>query len=217
MNSKVRTAVVGCGYWGPNIIRNFHQLPEADLVFVCDTQPERLEYVQENFPGVPVTQNFDEILDDPDIQAVVLTTPADGHYEQTRRVLDAGKHVLVEKPLALSGEQCRELIDLAPGSTRQEQAGFIGRHGGLIFIDEIDKKSKDGRLIGHDISREGFQRAVLKLIESKQVSIYNPMSPSSQIQEAMDRQRGIEPDPMANMISTEKILFILSICTSYEK
>lgn len=106
-------------------------------------------------------------------------------------------------------DMIRELIDLAPGSTRQAQAAFVARHGGLIFIDEVDKKAKDGRLIGHDISREGFQRAVLKLIERKLVSIDNPMSPASQIQEAMDRQRGVEPDPMANMISTEKILFIL--------
>jgi ATP-dependent protease Clp ATPase subunit len=106
-------------------------------------------------------------------------------------------------------DMIRELIDMAPGTTRQQQAAFIGRHGGIIFIDEIDKKAKDGRLIGHDISREGFQRAVLKLIERKLVAIDNPMSPASQIQEAMDRQRGVEPDPMANMISTEKILFIL--------
>ena len=106
-------------------------------------------------------------------------------------------------------DMIRELIDMAPGGTRQEQASFIGRHGGIIFVDELDKKAKDGRLIGHDISREGFQRAVLKLIERKLVSIDNPMSPASQIQEAMDRQRGVEPDPMANMISTEKILFIL--------
>ena len=106
-------------------------------------------------------------------------------------------------------DMIRELIDLAPGSNRQEQAAFVARHGGLIFVDEIDKKAKDGRLIGHDISREGFQRAVLKLIERKYVSIDNPMSPASQIQEMMDRQRGMKPDPMANTISTEKILFIL--------
>ena len=106
-------------------------------------------------------------------------------------------------------DMIRELIDMAPGTSRQEQAAFVSRHGGLIFIDEIDKKAKDGGLVGHDISREGFQRAVLKLIERKFVSIDNPLSPASQIQEAMDRQRGVEPDPMANMISTEKILFIL--------
>jgi endopeptidase Clp ATP-binding regulatory subunit ClpX len=106
-------------------------------------------------------------------------------------------------------DMIRELIDLAPGTSRKEQAAFIARHGGIIFIDEIDKKAKDGRTIGHDISREGFQRAVLKLIERKLVPIDNPMSPASQIQEALDRQRGVEPDPMAGMISTEKILFIL--------
>ena len=106
-------------------------------------------------------------------------------------------------------DMIRELLDLAPGATRQEQAAFVSRHGGLIFIDEMDKKAKDGAVGGHDISREGFQRAVLKLIERKLVPIDNPMSPASQIQEAMDRQRGIEPDPNANMISTEKILFIL--------
>ncbi len=106
-------------------------------------------------------------------------------------------------------DMIRELIDLAPGSSRKEQANFVTTFGGLIFIDEIDKKAKDSVLIGSDISREGFQRAVLKLIERKPVSIDNPFSPASQIQEAMDRQRGIEPDKTENMISTENILFIL--------
>lgn len=106
-------------------------------------------------------------------------------------------------------DMVRELIDLAPGATRKEQAAFIAANGGIIFIDEIDKKAKDAGLIGHDVSREGFQRAVLKLIERKQVSIDNPMSPASQIQEAMDRQRGREPNVNENMISTENILFIL--------
>jgi len=106
-------------------------------------------------------------------------------------------------------DMIRELIDLAPGATRKEQANFVNLHGGLIFIDEIDKKAKDNYLAGHDISREGFQRAVLKLIERKQVLIDNPLSPASQIQEAMDRQRGVEPQKAENMISTEKILFIL--------
>jgi len=106
-------------------------------------------------------------------------------------------------------DMIREVIDLAPGSTRKEQANFVNTHGALIFIDEIDKKAKENLLAGHDISREGFQRAVLKLIERKQVSIDNPFSPAGQIQEAMDRQRGLEPSVSENTISTEKILFIL--------
>lgn len=106
-------------------------------------------------------------------------------------------------------DMIRELIDLAPGSNREEQAQFIARHGGIIFIDEIDKKAKDGTLIGHDISREGFQRSVLKLIERKMVSVDNPYSPASQIQEAMERQQGRKTIKKEKMINTGNILFIL--------
>jgi ATP-dependent Clp protease ATP-binding subunit ClpX len=106
-------------------------------------------------------------------------------------------------------DMIRELIDLAPGRNRQEQARFIGKYGGLIFIDEIDKKAKDGSLVGHDISREGFQRSVLKLIERKLVPINSPFSPVTQIQDMMDRQMKTKSNKQDNMVSTENILFIL--------
>lgn len=103
-------------------------------------------------------------------------------------------------------DMIRELIDMAPGGSRQEKADFVNRYGGIIFIDEIDKKAKDRNLVGHDISREGFQRAVLKLIERKYVSIENPYSPVSQFKEAIRQtQKGKRQD----MISTEKILFVV--------
>jgi endopeptidase Clp ATP-binding regulatory subunit ClpX len=105
-------------------------------------------------------------------------------------------------------DMVRELIDMAPGANRREQADFINRNGGIIFIDEIDKKAKDRQLGGHDISREGFQRAVLKLVERKYVSIDNPMSPVSQMREVMN-QRGAAHRKRESMISTEKILFIV--------
>ncbi len=105
-------------------------------------------------------------------------------------------------------DMIRELIDMAPGANRREQSDFINRYGGIIFIDEIDKKAKDKQLIGHDISREGFQRAVLKLVERKYVSVDNPMSPVSQMREVMS-QRGGAHRNRENMISTEKILFIV--------
>ncbi|PID58782.1 hypothetical protein CSB45_01930 [candidate division KSB3 bacterium] len=106
-------------------------------------------------------------------------------------------------------DMVRELIDVAPGPTREEQANFVAAYGGIIFIDEIDKKAKDGTLIGHDISREGFQRSVLKLIERKFVPIDNPYSPASQIREAMAQQRGKQMTNQDKMMSTENILFIL--------
>jgi len=105
-------------------------------------------------------------------------------------------------------DMIRELIDMAPGGSRQDKANFVNRYGGIIFIDEIDKKAKDRNLVGHDISREGFQRAVLKLIERKHISIDNPYSPVSQFKEAMRQQHG-KAKFQENMISTEKILFIV--------
>lgn len=105
-------------------------------------------------------------------------------------------------------DMVRELIDMAPGANRREQADFINRYGGIIFVDEIDKKAKDRQLLGHDISREGFQRAVLKLVERKYVSVDNPMSPVSQMREVMSR-RGAAHRRRESMISTEKILFIV--------
>jgi endopeptidase Clp ATP-binding regulatory subunit ClpX len=107
-----------------------------------------------------------------------------------------------------SDDMIRELIEMAPGGSRQEKADFVNKHGGIIFIDEIDKKAKDRNMMGHDISREGFQRAVLKLIERKFVSIDNPYSPVSQFKEAI-RQQGGRGKNQDNMISTEKILFIV--------
>jgi len=107
-------------------------------------------------------------------------------------------------------DMIRELIQIAPGGGKMEKAEFIETNGGLIFIDEIDKKAKDGKMIGHDISREGFQRAVLKLIERKHISIEDPMSPASQIQDLMDQQRGVSgKGKRKSTISTENILFIL--------
>jgi len=106
-------------------------------------------------------------------------------------------------------DMIRELIDVAPGNNREEQARFINTFGGMICIDEIDKKAKDGSSIGHDISREGFQRSVLKLIERKSVPINNPYSAAAQIQEVIDQRRGEKAGKQDNMISTENILFIL--------
>ncbi len=108
-----------------------------------------------------------------------------------------------------SEDMVRELIDMAPGSNRKEQAEFIAHNGGIIFIDEIDKKARDGAHIGQDISREGFQRSVLKLIERKSVYIDNPYSPVSQFQEAMELQTQGKTDKKEKMITTENILFIL--------
>ncbi len=106
-------------------------------------------------------------------------------------------------------DMIRELINIAPGNSKSDKVDYLENYGGIIFIDEIDKKAKDGKTIGHDISREGFQRAVLKLIERKQISVEDPMSPAGQISEFMQQQRGGADGKRKGSISTENILFVL--------
>jgi predicted dehydrogenase len=95
-------AQVGCGYWGPNLLRNFSALPGCEVRYVVDASAERRAFVQANFPKTTAVESCDVVFDDPNIDAVVIATPAATHFELGRRALDCGKHILVEKPLATS-------------------------------------------------------------------------------------------------------------------
>jgi predicted dehydrogenase len=106
-------AVVGLGYWGPNLVRVLIERTDVELRWICDTDVSRLERYGRRYPGVRLTQELDEVLDDPDLDGVLLATPVFTHYELGRRCLEAGKHTFVEKPLAPSGAQAEELITLA--------------------------------------------------------------------------------------------------------
>ena len=109
---QVRMAVIGAGYWGPHLIRNVSELPEAQMDMVVDLSLERLRVLQVRYPGVHMTQQFSEALGD-NIDAVVLATPVKTHYALARRALQAGKHVLIEKPLTQRSCQALELVHLA--------------------------------------------------------------------------------------------------------
>ncbi len=109
----VAVAVVGCGYWGPNLIRNFHICPATKLQWICDLNEERLRAVAAGYPGVPTATDFLRVLEDPDLDAVAVATPVRGHFPIARAALERGKHVLLEKPLALSMAEGRELVELA--------------------------------------------------------------------------------------------------------
>src|SRR3954447_24608509 len=106
-------AVIGYGYWGPNLVRNFADLDEARIVSVCDLDPEKLALVQRRHPSVEVTTEFRDLLTDSRVDAVVVATPVHTHYELALEALKAGKHVLVEKPLAQTSAQSRHLIEEA--------------------------------------------------------------------------------------------------------
>jgi predicted dehydrogenase len=103
--------VAGLGYWGPNLARNFDDL--AALTWLCDTSPEARERFVSRYPNAQVTGDFDQMLADPNLDAVVVATPVPTHYPLARRALASGKHVLVEKPPAMRGDEMEELVALA--------------------------------------------------------------------------------------------------------
>jgi predicted dehydrogenase len=109
----VTVAVVGLGYWGPNLVRNLHEVSDGEVVAVCDTRPEALAAIGRRFPALRQTTEFEEILTDETIEAVAIATPVSSHYPLARAALRAGKHVFVEKPLAASSREGVELIGLA--------------------------------------------------------------------------------------------------------
>jgi len=105
--------VIGYGYWGPNLVRNFAECQGAAVRMVCDLRPAQLEKVQRRYPGVRVTTNPADVWNDPEVDAVVVATPVDRHFELAMASLQAGKHVLVEKPMTSTSEQANRLIDEA--------------------------------------------------------------------------------------------------------
>lgn len=112
-SSPVRVAVIGFGYWGPNMVRNFNAQSQARVVCVADARPERLQLVQKQYPGIQTVTDAQAVFDSDQIDAVVVATPVFTHYELAKKALLSGKHVLVEKPMVSTSAQGQELIDLA--------------------------------------------------------------------------------------------------------
>jgi predicted dehydrogenase len=108
-----RVAVVGLGYWGPNLVRNLHELPSVEVVAVCDERAERRDLVTRRYPSVTPYADFADVLGNDEIDAVAIATPVSSHFELASAALGAGKHVFVEKPLASSSAEAIELIRLA--------------------------------------------------------------------------------------------------------
>lgn len=109
----VNVGVVGCGYWGPNLIRNFFENPDVRLQYVCDLVPEKLEKIGHRYPTVKLTSKFSDMIEDPEVCAIVIATPVHTHFQLAKQALNAGKHVLVEKPMCETSAECHELVALA--------------------------------------------------------------------------------------------------------
>ena len=109
----VRVGVIGYGYWGPNIVRNFHGLENCQVVAVCDKKPARCAAPSRQYPAIQLTTDFTDILTSPDIDAVAVVTPVWTHFDLAKAALENGKHVFVEKPFTSTSAQAEELIELA--------------------------------------------------------------------------------------------------------
>ncbi len=115
---SINIGVIGYGYWGPNLVRNFSELPGAQVKTVSDFKLELLAKAQARYPKIQITTNCEDIFTDPTIDAVAIATPVSTHFALTLAALRAGKHVLVEKPMALTSEQASRLVDEAERRNR---------------------------------------------------------------------------------------------------
>jgi predicted dehydrogenase len=113
MKDRINIGVIGYGYWGPNLVRNFAEIPGAQVRTVSDFKPELLAKVQARYPNIQVTTDCRDIFADPKIDAVAIATPVSTHFDLALAALQAGKHVLVEKPMTTSSEQAMRLIEEA--------------------------------------------------------------------------------------------------------
>jgi predicted dehydrogenase len=121
-------AVVGLGYWGPNLLRVLVERTDVRVRWICDTDSSRFDRLTRRYPTVEPTRELDDVLDDPEVDGVLLATPVFSHHDLAVRCLEAGKHTFVEKPLASSGHQALELIDLAIERERVLMCGHTFLH-----------------------------------------------------------------------------------------
>ena len=137
MSKQIRIGVAGCGYWGPNLVRNFRSLPGCQLTVMCDISTERLKHLKQLYPEVKGEMNYDRMLNDGSVDAVAVATSVKMHFPMAKAALEAGKHTLIEKPMASSAAQCEELIEIA------QQNGLVLMVGHTFLYSPAVRKIKE--------------------------------------------------------------------------
>jgi predicted dehydrogenase len=149
----VNVGIIGCGYWGPKHVRNFHELEEANLTLVCDLEEERLHQLRTQYPYVATTRRYQDLLDDT-VEAIVIATPVGSHYRLTREALLHDKHVLVEKPITTSSQEAWELVQLAQSRNRVLMVGHTYEyHPAMHFLRQLIKSGDLGEIYYIDTAR----------------------------------------------------------------
>jgi predicted dehydrogenase len=137
MTRKLKVGVVGCGYWGPNLIRNFRSLSGCHLKIMCDLSQQRLMHLKTLYPEVQRSMDYGHVLNGVELDAVVIATAVKSHYPMAKASLLAGKHTFIEKPMASSSEQCEELIEIA------QKKGLVLMVGHTFLYSPAVKKIRE--------------------------------------------------------------------------
>jgi predicted dehydrogenase len=160
----INIGIVGYGYWGPNLVRNFAETPGANVVAVADLDSAKLALVQRRYPAVKTTKDFRDLLNDPKVDAIAIATPVTSHFELALAALRAGKHVWLEKPMAETSGQARQLIDEAE---RRSLVLLIDHTfiytGAVAKMADLIQSGELGRVYYYDSTRVNlglFQRDV---------------------------------------------------------
>jgi predicted dehydrogenase len=137
MPKKIKVGVAGCGYWGPNLIRNFRALPDCNLKMMCDLNTSRLKHLRSIYPEVQGGTDYNHMLNGANLDAIVIATNVRSHYPMAKAALLAGKHTFIEKPMAGSVEHCEELVEIA------HKKGLVLMTGHTFLYSPVVRKIKE--------------------------------------------------------------------------
>jgi len=150
----IKIGLIGYGYWGPNLARNFNSNSEIELSSICDFSPDRLEAAGKLYPNVKLVSNVEELFNDTQLDAIAVATPVSTHFELAKKAILSGKHVWLEKPMTEKVEQGEELIDLAQKKNKVLLVDHTFVYTGAVRkIKEIIEKGELGDLIYYDSTR----------------------------------------------------------------
>jgi predicted dehydrogenase len=154
MDRKIKIGIIGAGYWGPNLVRNFFALDNCEVKYVCDLDESKLGKIKKSYPYVLLTANVEELFYDPELDAVAIATPTATHYHLAKKALEMGKHVFLEKPMTETSRQAEELINLAESKNLilQVDHPFVF-YGPVIKIKELIDSGELGELYYFDSQR----------------------------------------------------------------
>jgi predicted dehydrogenase len=150
----IRIGVVGYGYWGPNLVRNFNECPDAVVCGVCDPREERLAVARRRYPGITTSTSAADLYNDPSIDGMIIATPVETHFDLALASLRAGKHVLVEKPITASGDEASRLIDEAQARNLVLMVGHTFIYTGAVRkMKELSEAGELGDIYYYDSVR----------------------------------------------------------------